>query len=54
MIEFIRLILHIMVSFFKPRTKLLAEILILRQHSTCFSSWSLSSRSPRPCWRRWV
>src|SRR5262245_20500865 len=31
MIEFLRLILHIMVSFFKPRTKLLAEILILRQ-----------------------
>ena len=31
MIEFIRLILHIMVSFFKPRTKLVAEILILRQ-----------------------
>src|SRR5262249_37350177 len=31
MIEFLRLILHILVSFFKPRTKLLAEILILRQ-----------------------
>ena len=31
MIEFLRLILHIMVSFFKPRTKLVAEILILRQ-----------------------
>src|SRR5262252_10373209 len=31
MIEFLRLILHIMASFFKPRTKLLAEILILRQ-----------------------
>src|SRR5262249_32619438 len=31
MIEFLRLILHIMASFFKPRTKLVAEILILRQ-----------------------
>src|SRR5262249_17555779 len=31
MIEFLRLILHIIASFFKPRTKLLAEILILRQ-----------------------
>src|SRR6266480_1413408 len=31
MIEFLRLILHIIASFFKPRTKLVAEILILRQ-----------------------
>src|SRR5215469_4354787 len=31
MIEFLRLILNIMASFFKPRTKLVAEILILRQ-----------------------
>src|SRR5215470_11816966 len=31
MIEFLRLPLHIMASFFKPRTKLVAEILILRQ-----------------------
>src|SRR5262252_6185903 len=31
MIEFLRLILHIMASFFKPRTKLVAEILVLRQ-----------------------
>src|SRR5262245_14017190 len=31
MIELLRLILHIMASFFKPRTKLVAEILILRQ-----------------------
>src|SRR5215471_7450028 len=31
MIEFLRLILHIMASLFKPRTKLVAEILILRQ-----------------------
>src|SRR5436309_7143891 len=30
MIEFLRLILHIIASFFKPRTKLVAEILILR------------------------
>src|SRR5262249_19644440 len=30
MIEFLRLILHIMASFFKPRTKLVAEILVLR------------------------
>src|SRR5215467_13314598 len=28
MIEFLRLILHIIASFFKPRTKLVAEILI--------------------------
>src|SRR5215472_7124008 len=31
MIESLRLILHIIASFFKPRTKLVAEILILRQ-----------------------
>src|SRR5260221_12376381 len=31
MIEFLRLILHIMASLFKLRTKLVAEILILRQ-----------------------
>src|SRR5260370_5375680 len=31
MIEFLRLILHIMASLFKPRTKLVAEILVLRQ-----------------------
>src|SRR5437899_2527888 len=31
MIEFLRLILHIIASLFKPRTKLVAEILILRQ-----------------------
>ena len=31
MIEFLRLILHITASLFKPRTKLVAEILILRQ-----------------------
>src|SRR5262245_45809435 len=31
MIEFLRLVLHIIASFFKPRTKLAAEILILRQ-----------------------
>src|SRR5215471_15093132 len=31
MIEFLRLALHIIASFFKPRTKLVAEILILRQ-----------------------
>src|SRR5262249_23302763 len=31
MIEVLRLILHIIASFFKPRTKLVAEILILRQ-----------------------
>src|SRR4029077_8042306 len=31
MIEFLRLILHIIASFFKPRTKLAAEILVLRQ-----------------------
>src|SRR5438876_1287680 len=31
MVEFLRLILHIMTSLFKPRTKLVAEILILRQ-----------------------
>ena len=30
MIE-LRLILHIIASFFKPRTKLVAEILVLRQ-----------------------
>src|SRR5258705_4325616 len=31
MIEFLRLILHIMASLFKPRAKLVAEILVLRQ-----------------------
>src|SRR5437763_15132116 len=31
MSEFLRLILHIRASFFKPRTKLAAEILVLRQ-----------------------
>jgi hypothetical protein len=31
MIELLRLILHIMASLFKPRTKLVAEILVLRQ-----------------------
>src|SRR5262245_48108225 len=31
MIEFLRLILHIIASFFKPSTKLVAETLILRQ-----------------------
>src|SRR5207248_10661216 len=31
MIEFLRLILHIIASFFKPRTNLVAEILLLRQ-----------------------
>src|SRR5438093_241126 len=31
MIEFLRLILHIIASFFKPRTKLVAEILVLRR-----------------------
>src|SRR3989442_2295177 len=31
MIELLRLILHIMASFFKPRAKLAAEILVLRQ-----------------------
>src|SRR5881394_3888591 len=31
MIELLRLILHIIASLFKPRTKLVAEILILRQ-----------------------
>ena len=31
MIELLRLILNIMASFFKPRAKLVAEILILRQ-----------------------
>src|SRR5262245_302723 len=31
MIEFLRLIPHIIASFFKPRTKLVAEILVLRQ-----------------------
>ena len=31
MIELLRLILHIMASLFKPRAKLLAEILVLRQ-----------------------
>src|SRR5258708_31179752 len=31
MIELLRLILHIMASLFRPRTKLVAEILILRQ-----------------------
>ena len=31
MIELLRLILHIIASFFKPRTKFVAEILILRQ-----------------------
>src|SRR5215469_11041670 len=31
MIEFLRLILHIIASLFKPRTKLVAEILVLRQ-----------------------
>src|SRR5205823_1649655 len=31
MIEFLRLILHIIASFFKPRTNLVAEILVLRQ-----------------------
>ena len=31
MIEFLRLILHIIASFFKPRTKLVAEILVLCQ-----------------------
>src|SRR5262245_57396429 len=31
MIEFLRLTLHIIASFFKPRTKLVAEILVLRQ-----------------------
>src|SRR5215831_13938065 len=31
MIELLRLILHIIASFFKPRAKLVAEILILRQ-----------------------
>src|SRR5260221_8810237 len=37
MIEFLRLILHIMASLFKPRTKLVAEILILRQQLQCAS-----------------
>src|SRR6266487_7095217 len=31
MIELLRLILHIMASLFKPRAKLAAEILVLRQ-----------------------
>src|SRR5437867_13326338 len=31
MIEFLRLLLDIIASFFKPRTKLVAEILVLRQ-----------------------
>src|SRR5215468_1044157 len=31
MIELLGLILHVMASFFKPKTKLVAEILILRQ-----------------------
>jgi hypothetical protein len=31
MIELLRLILHIVTSLFKPRAKLAAEILILRQ-----------------------
>src|SRR5262245_57328977 len=31
MIEFLRLVLHIIASFFKPRTKLVAEVLVLRQ-----------------------
>jgi hypothetical protein len=31
MIELLRLILHIMASLFKPRAKLVAEILVLRQ-----------------------
>ena len=31
MIESLRLILHIVASFFKPRTKVVAEILVLRQ-----------------------
>src|SRR5258708_7800198 len=31
MIELLRLILHIIASLFKPRTKLVAEILVLRQ-----------------------
>src|SRR5262245_11211438 len=31
MIEFLRLILHIIASLVKPRTKLVAEILVLRQ-----------------------
>src|SRR5215470_344032 len=31
MIEFLRLTLHIMASLFRPRTKLVAQILILRQ-----------------------
>ena len=31
MIELLRLILHIMALLFKPRTKLVAEILVLRQ-----------------------
>src|SRR5262245_64542796 len=31
MVELLRLILHVMASLFRPRTKLVAEILILRQ-----------------------
>src|SRR5262245_32550688 len=31
MTELLRLILHVMASLFKPRTKLVAEILVLRQ-----------------------
>jgi hypothetical protein len=31
MIELLRLILHVMASLFKPRAKLVAEILVLRQ-----------------------
>ena len=43
MIELLRLILHIMASLFKPRTKLVAEILILRQQLNVLQRPQLSN-----------
>src|SRR5215470_10666934 len=48
MIEFLRLILHIMASLFKPRTKLVAEILILRQQLNVLQRPQLSNTDRLP------
>jgi hypothetical protein len=51
MIELLRLILHIMASLFKPRAKLVAEILILRQQLNVLRR-QVSKRPRRPSsWR---
>src|SRR5215475_4645800 len=49
MIEFLRLILHIMASFFKPRTKLLAEILILRQQLNVLRPTGIEATTTEQC-----